>query len=400
MPSSESPSGCSDTGSWLTPKRCSVSIASPDAVRRPRQDDRRQVGAVVTVRQQLAHAHDGARRRQQAVGPHPLVVVQLGQVVAAAVRKDHHDDRVLRRRRFLADESLAFVQRGDHRGPARLPGQDPLLARDPAGHGERVPVADTDPAVDDGGIVGPREEVLAHALGQVAAGDVAGQDAALRVRTDHPDRRVLRLEVAGRARDRAAGTDAGHQVRDPALRLLPDLGTRRLLVRRRVLHVPVLVRLEGSGDVAGEARGHGVVALRRLRRDVGGAQHDLRAVRPQEGLLLRRLLVGHHEDAAVAAQRGGDGQAVTRVAGRGLDDGPAGPQEAGLLGGLDHRQADPVLDGAARVEHLQLGQQQRPPAGGTEAARQARDLHERRVADEVEDRGRVLHGCRIPARSG
>ena len=123
--------------------------------------------------------------------------------------------------------------------------------------------------------------------------------------------------------------------------------------------VPVLVRLEGARDVAGQARGHAVVALGRIGGDVGGAQHDLGAVRAQQGLLLDRLLVGHHEDAAIALERGGDREAVAGVAAGRLDDGPARLEEAGALGGLDHRQADAVLDRAAGVEHLQLGEQER-----------------------------------------
>ena len=180
-------------------------------------------------------------------------------------------------------------------------------------------------------------------------------------------------------------------MRDPAIGLVPDLRAGGPLVGRRVLRVPVLVRLERARDVAGEPRRDGVVALRRLGGDVRRAEDDLRAVRAQERLLLRRLLVRHHEDAAVALERGRDRQAVAGVAGRGLDDGPAGPQEAGPLGRLDHRQADAVLHGAARVEHLQLGQEQRPALDRSEVAGQARDPDERRVADEVDDRFGVLH---------
>ena len=142
----------------------------------------------------------------------------------------------------------------------------------------------------------------------------------------------------------------------------------------RVLQVPVLVRLERAGDVAGQAGRHRVVALRRFGRDVGRAEHDLGAVRPQQRLLLGRLLVGHHEDAAVALERGGDRQAVAGVAGRRLDDRAARLEQAGPLGRLDHRQPDPVLDRAARIEHLELGEDQRL------ARRRARGRAVRRVS--------------------
>ena len=221
------------------------------------------------------------------------------------------------------------LARRDHRRPARAAGQDPLLAGEAAGHRERVAIADADPAVDDRRVVGAREEVLADALGQVRAGRVAGQDAALGIGADDLDRRVARLEDAGGAGDRAAGPDAGHEMGDPALGLVPQLGAGRPFVRRRVLHVPVLVGLEGARDVTRQPRRDRVVALRRFGRDVGRAEDDLRAVCAQELLLLGRLLVGHDEDAAVALERGGDGQAVAGVARCRLDDRAARLEQAG-----------------------------------------------------------------------
>ena len=48
-------------------------------------------------------------------------------------------------------------------------------------------------------------------------------------------------------------------------------------------------------------------------------------------------------------------KADPRVARGGLDDGGAPRRDlAAVLGALDHRERDPVLDGAARVLHLQL----------------------------------------------
>jgi hypothetical protein len=84
-----------------------------------------------------------------------------------------------------------LVERRDQRRPARLAGEDPLLARDPARHRERVAVRDADPAIDRRRVVRAREEVLADALGQVRPGGVAGQDAPLRVGADTTDRGLL-----------------------------------------------------------------------------------------------------------------------------------------------------------------------------------------------------------------
>src|SRR6185436_8685849 len=56
------------------------------------------------------------------------------------------------------------------------------------------------------------------------------------------DGRVLLFQIPGDAADRATGTDADDEVRDPAGGLLPDLRPGRLVVRLRVGQVVVLVR--------------------------------------------------------------------------------------------------------------------------------------------------------------
>ena len=243
------------------------------------------------------------------------------------------------------------------------------------------------------GVVGAREEVLADALGQVRAGGVAATGR-------EPSGSAPMTWMAGFC---ALSTRAAPEIVPP----VPTLATKWVIrpsvcshssgpvVRSwaaRVLHVPVLVGLERARDVAREPGGDAVVALGRLGRDVGRAQDDLGAVGPQEGLLLDRLLVGHDEDAAVALERGGDGQAVAGVAGRRLDDGAARLEQALALGRLDHRQADAVLDRAARVEHLELGQEERLALGRTQVAGDPADPDERRVADQVEDRLGVSDG--------
>ena len=157
--------------------------------------------------------------------------------------------------------SSAATRAVPHDPPARIPSS--RVSRRAAANASRS-LTRTQRSTD-GRVVRAGEEVLADALGQVRPGGVARQDGALRIRADDDDRRVLRLQVAGRAGDRAAGPDAGDEVGHPPLGLVPDLGAGRPLVGVRVLLVPVLVRLERAGDVAGEPGGHGVVALRRLR---------------------------------------------------------------------------------------------------------------------------------------
>ena len=77
---------------------------------------------------------------------------------------------------------------------------------------------------------------------------------------------------------------------------------------------------------------------------------------------------------------------------------PPGLSRPVPLGRLDHRQPDAVLDRAARVEHLELGEDQRLAVGRAEVAGDAGEPDERRVADEVEDRLGVLHRARVYGR--
>ena len=95
---------------------------------------------------------------------------------------------------------------------------------------------------------------------------VAGQDRALRVGADDLDVRVLLLEVAADAGDRAAGADAGDEDGDPALGLLPDLRAGGAVVDLGVGQVGELVGPPGAGDLAGQPVGDAVVALRRVGR--------------------------------------------------------------------------------------------------------------------------------------
>ena len=237
-------------------------------------------------------------------------------------------------------------------------------------------------------VCGP--EVLADALDQVRA-DVlgaAGVDRPLGVGADHHEVRVALAQVAGGAGDRAAGADAGDQMRDLAGGLLPDLGPGRLVVGLRVGLVEVLVGLERARDLVGQPVGDAVVGLRRVRRDVGRGDHDVGAVGAQQVDLLPRHLVGHHRDHAVALQPRRDREPGAGVARRRLDDRAAGLQPPVALGGLDQRDRDAVLDRAARVERLELGDQPRAHPGTD-----SRQPDERRVADRVEDRVVQNRGC-------
>jgi hypothetical protein len=71
---------------------------------------------------------------------------------------------------------------------------------------------------------------------------------------------------------------------------------------------------------------------------------------------------------------------MARVARRRFDDRATGAQQAAPLRVLDHPDADPVLHGAAGVQHLELRQDRR-----LEAARHGVQPDERRVAERVQE---------------
>src|SRR5258708_1886762 len=90
-------------------------------------------------------------------------------------------------------------------------------------------------------------------------------------------------------------------------------------------------------------------------------------------------LVGDDKHQAIALARGDERQSQARIARGGLDDRAAGLDLAVAFRGLDHREADAVLDRAAGILALELEEELARP--GVEP----RHLDERRVADERED---------------
>jgi len=182
--------------------------------------------------------------------------------------------------------------------------------------------------------------------------------------------------------------------------LLPDLGRGGGFVRERVGRVVELVGIPGPRDLAHQAGGDVLVVVRVALADVGPGQVDLGAEGLELQHLLGRHLVGHDEGHLIALGARHQGQAQTGVAGRRLDHRAAGLQQPLALGGLDHRQADAVLDRAARVLGFEL-EEELAGAGVQPLHRQ-----QRRVADEVEhggpglQRGASSHESKWPAASG
>ena len=224
-------------------------------------------------------------------------------------------------------------------------------------------------------------EVLADPLDPVRVHRPTRVDRALGIGADDLHVRVLLLDVAPDPRDRPACPDGDHEVRDRAAGLPPELGARRPVVGLGVRLVEVLVRLEAAVDLLGEPVGDPVVGLWRLGLDRGRADDDLGAEGAQGVDLLAAHLVRHDRDHPVTAQSGHHRQPEARVARGRLDQRPSGLEHALTLGGVDHRHRRAVLDRSARVEELDLGDERRAQSG-----LQPRQSHERRVADQIEDR--------------
>src|SRR5690606_6239045 len=156
---------------------------------------------------------------------HPLVVVQLGEVALAGVAEEGDDQRV----GIVDAAGDAEGDVGDEAGGAA--DEEPLLAGEPAGHGEGVAVGDGDVVVDHAAVEGGRPLVLADALDLVrpprlrydTTAPRPGQDGADRVAGDDLDLRVALLEVAADAGDRAARARRGDEMGDAPFRLLPQL---------------------------------------------------------------------------------------------------------------------------------------------------------------------------------
>ena len=172
--------------------------------------------------------------------------------------------------------------------------------------------------------------------------------------------------------------------------LLPDLGAGGAVVARAVGDIVELVGPDGTvglgaGQLLGQAAGylHIVVGV---AVGHGRDRAQLGADQTEHVHLLGTLRLGDDDDGAVAAGVADQGKADAGIAGRALDDHPAGAKLAPLLGIGDDGQRRPVLDAAAGIEELALAQDL---AAGH--LRHALEAHQRRVADEGRE---IVPDCR------
>ena len=214
-------------------------------------------GAAVGV---TAHDQIGqiAQPRQfhQAVVHQPVIVVHLGQILVAAVAHQRHH--------ALGRGLGAAIAQGRRQQRAgRGASQNALPAQQQAGAVEAFLVADAVGALDQAEIGLRRDEVLAYAFDQPAAGlavtaglDMIGQHRAHRVRQHDFQLRRLAAEETGQPGQRAAGAYAHHHRVQFVVHLRPDFRRGAGFMRQRVGRIVELV------DVVSARR---VLAMRAAR---------------------------------------------------------------------------------------------------------------------------------------
>ena len=113
-----------------------------DLLVRADRDERRDVVVRVPEARAPRRRTGAASSARGAVLDHPVVVEELREVRAAAVREEHEHARV-------RAEPLRDLDRGPRRRAGRSADEQALLAREPARGEERVAVGDAHPFVDD-----------------------------------------------------------------------------------------------------------------------------------------------------------------------------------------------------------------------------------------------------------
>ena len=303
-----------------------------------------------------------------------LLRKQRGGIVAvAAVGQQRHDDLPLVFRQFRERD------RAPERGARRDPDRDAFLPREELRRLEGGLVRRLDDLVIDLRVQHRRHEAGADALDLVRSTLSFRKDGrGLRLQRDDLDGRIHRFQVLPGPGQRAAGADARDEDIHVAVRIPPDLRAGRFAVHFRVGRVGELPRNERPRDLLRQflrLRDRAFHALRAFR------QHELGAVGLQDVPALHAHGLRHRQDDAVALRRRDGREADSCVAARRLDDDGAFLQQALLLGVLDHRLRDAVLDAPCGIEIFQLGQDGRFQP---QLLFNIRELNERRIADQPE----------------
>jgi hypothetical protein len=169
--------------------------------------------------------------------------------------------------------------------------------------------------------------------------------------------RALCPQHARHALQRAAGAHARDPIIEPlAGERLEDLGGGGPGVDVRVGFVLELPAQEPAMGLRQFLR----LAQHTAALFGGGGQDNLGAHEAQQPPPLDAEILGHDDDERIAFPGADHGQADSGIAAGGLDDRLPRLQLAAALGGFYDAQRQPVLDGAQRIERLQLDEKLHP----------------------------------------
>jgi len=193
-----------------------------------------------------------------------------------------------------------------------------------------------------------------------------------------PDRGIIFLEPAGDAHGRPRGAQGQNRHRDLAFGLAPDFLARALVVGGDVVGIVELIRSE----ILFRMLAHEVVDNldRAIRAEDGGRQNQFRPEGAQNLLALFARRFRHGQAESITLGGRGQGQADAGVSARRLQDDLVFRQLAAPFRAFDHGQGDPILDGASRIEALNLGEDLHARIGV-----QVPDLHKRRISDRLDE---------------
>ena len=120
-----------------------------------------------------------------------------------------------------------------------------------------------------------------------------------------------------------------------------------------------------------------------LHAQLAWCEYHLCTVCTEQRRALCTHTLGHDQDQAIPFHCGNHGKSDARIATCGFHNDTARFEQPCILGCLDHRPGDAVLNTPTRVESLQLG-----PHLCCTGCRKLSQADHRRVADEVQDRFR------------
>ena len=217
----------------------------------------------------------------------------------------------------------------------------------------------------------------------------------MRIGAGVDDARVLFLQIAAGAGQRAAGADRANETVDLAAGLLPDLRSGGFVMRLGVVEIVPLVGEQhavrlGLAKLGGQPPPDMLIVVR-----IGEGQRrhfdQLGAAQPQHVLLFLALRFRDQDQRAITARAGDDRETDAGIAGGRFHHQPAGLEVAALLGLQDHPFARAVLDRLAGIHEFGLAEN-----GAAGQLGSALEFDEGRVADRFDDVFVEGHVLKLP----